>query len=84
MSRLFGNLVGRVGGLMVAAAGAGIVAETCLYNVDAGHRGLIFDRIKGQQESERQRRTARTRGQSGGDSSDAHSCLLTIASAHQV
>jgi len=47
MSRLFGKLVSRTGTLMVVAAGVGLTAETCLYNVDAGHRGLIFDRVQG-------------------------------------
>ena len=24
---------------------AGFIANTCLYNVDAGHRGILFDQL---------------------------------------
>lgn len=47
MSRLFGGTFGRLGGAMIFTAVAGTAIETSLYNVDAGHRGLIFDRFTG-------------------------------------
>eukprot|EP00475_Leptophrys_vorax_P026607 TRINITY_DN3771_c0_g1_i1.p1 TRINITY_DN3771_c0_g1~~TRINITY_DN3771_c0_g1_i1.p1 ORF type:complete len:301 (+),score=62.58 TRINITY_DN3771_c0_g1_i1:73-903(+) len=48
---LFSGLPGRVaaGGLLFGTAG--FFLQNCLYNVDAGHRALIFDRIQGVKES---------------------------------
>jgi len=43
MNRILTGLTG-VG---VALVGAGAVVNTCLYNVDGGHRAVIFDRLSG-------------------------------------
>jgi len=47
MSRLFSGLAGTVakGGLVLG--GAAFLANSCLYNVEPGHRAIIFDRFKG-------------------------------------
>jgi len=47
MSRLFGNFGSRLGATMMLLGGGALLAENCLYTVDAGHRGVIFDRVAG-------------------------------------
>jgi len=43
ISKILGNL-----SIGSAAAALGIVTvNTCMYNVDAGHRGLLFDNLRG-------------------------------------
>jgi len=46
-SRLFGGALGKIALLSMTVAGAKAVEHFCLYNVDPGHRAVIFDRFKG-------------------------------------
>ena len=43
MNSLLNRISMGAGGLAVA----GFLANTCLYNVDAGHRGILFDQLRG-------------------------------------
>lgn len=43
----FGQIFNRIGQLGVGLALAGGVANSALYNVDGGHRAVMFDRFRG-------------------------------------
>lgn len=47
MSGSFSGFSGRVAGLSIGLGVGGFLLQNCLYNVDAGHRGIIFDRLQG-------------------------------------
>jgi len=42
-----GNVFNRIGQLGVGLAMAGGVVQSALFNVDGGHRAVIFDRFQG-------------------------------------
>jgi len=50
MSRVFGGLYGRVARLALGVGATAFALDSCLYNVEPGHRGIIFSRIGGIQQ----------------------------------
>jgi prohibitin 1 len=47
MSRLFSGFAGTIAKGALLLGGSAFLLDSCIYNVDAGHRGIIFDRLAG-------------------------------------
>lgn len=47
MSNNFGRILGRVQNIALGIGAAGLLINSCLYNVGAGERGFLFDRLSG-------------------------------------
>lgn len=47
MNKFAGQIAKILGGPVLVIGGGLFVANQCIYNVPAGHRGVIYDRFRG-------------------------------------